>query len=414
MTLDNWFSHIQQIHHKRIDFGLERIGIVADRLSLNYFSCPVIVVAGTNGKGSCVKTLESIYAAAGFKTALYTSPHLIDFNERIRINNKNISDEQLISAFEIVENARYDIILSFFEFITLSALVLFQQAQCDVVILEAGLGGRFDAVNIVENDVAVITSIALDHMDYLGSTLDLIAYEKASIARAGKPLICGEENPPQSIAETVSEKKAQLIQINRDFFYQTLSTNALSCAGKDFNYANLPRPHLKPQNIATAIQVIETLQNKLPITEKNIIDGIKNTYWPGRFELIDSPVSCVLDVAHNPHAAAWLAKQVQNLPPVKNTIAIVGMLKDKAVSETVSELLPCVNTWYVCSLLSECEERGSDGKDMMAFLKAQGIQSCYAFDSVEDAMNSLLHADCQRALIFGSFYTVAAAKRFFN
>ncbi|MCX7125871.1 MAG: bifunctional folylpolyglutamate synthase/dihydrofolate synthase [Gammaproteobacteria bacterium] len=399
-TLDNWFAHIQQIHHKRMDFGLDRIGIIADRLSLKTFSCPVITVAGTNGKGSCVKTLESIYFEAGFKTALYTSPHLMDF------------------------------IVSFFEFITLAALYLFQQEKCDVVILEAGLGGRLDAVNIVENDLAVITSIAFDHMDYLGNTLELIAYEKASIARAGKILICGEENPPATIAETVAEKKATLIQINRDFFYtqtcdglnsksiearvQTTAKLELISANKtkhDVLHITLPQPHLKLQNITTAIQVVSSLKNKLPITEKNIIDGIKNTVWPGRFEIINQPIPCVLDVAHNPHAAAWLATQVQQLPKVKNTFAIVGMLKDKAMIETVSKLLPCVNTWYVCSLLSESSERGSDGSEIAAFLKSLGVRNCYTFDSIADGMNSLLHADCQRALIFGSFYTVAAAKR---
>ncbi|OGT44840.1 MAG: hypothetical protein A3E82_06150 [Gammaproteobacteria bacterium RIFCSPHIGHO2_12_FULL_38_11] len=419
MTLDHWFTHIQQIHHKKMDFGLDRIGIIADQLSLRHFSCPVITVAGTNGKGSCVKTLESIYVDAGFKTALYTSPHLMDFNERIRIHNKNITDEQLIYAFEIIENARKDILMSFFEFITLAALFLFQQANCDVIILEAGLGGRLDAVNIVENDLAVVTSIALDHMDYLGETREEIAYEKASIVRAGKPLICGEENPPDAIANTVAEKNGLLIQINRDFFIaaqfvasQTQHETFFSCYGKNYNYVNLPKTHLKSQNIASAIQAVEILKNKLPIIEKNIVDGIKNTVWPGRFELIDAPLSAVLDVAHNPHAAAWLAKQVQQLPAVEHTIALVGMLKDKAMCETVAELLPCTDTWYVCSLLSECSERGSDGSEIVRYLKSKGIQCCYLFDSIADAMNSLLHADCQRALIFGSFYTVAAAKHY--
>lgn len=412
MTLTDWFTHIQHIHHKRMDFDLERIGIVATQLSLTQFSCPVITVTGTNGKGSCVKTLESIYAQAGYKTALYTSPHLMDFNERIRIHNKNISDQDLVFAFEIIEKARNDIILSFFEFITLAALYLFQQAKCDIIILEAGLGGRLDAVNIVENDIAVVTSIALDHMEYLGNNRESIAYEKASIARFRKILVCGEENPPENIANIARDKQATLIQINRDFFYHQFGHSLEIIFHDHFSMLlPLPKNHLKSQNIAIAIQITELLKTKLPITEKNIIDGIVNTHWPGRFEYVAHPFPCILDVAHNPHAAAWLAKQYQQLPVVKNAVAVVGMLKDKAMTETVSQLLPYIKTWYVCSLTTESKERGSDGVEIAEFLKAQGVKNCYHFTSVADAMDSLLHGNCQRALIFGSFCTVATATK---
>lgn len=411
-TLDDWFFHIKKIHQKRMELGLDRVGLVADRLQLKTFSCPVITVAGTNGKGSTVKTLESIYTQAGFKTALYTSPELIDFHERIRIQNQNIGSEALMDAFERVENARDNIILSFFEFVTLAALLLFQAAKCDVVILEVGLGGRLDAVNIVESDVAVITSIALDHMEWLGDTRELIGYEKASIARAGKPFICGEENPPHTIAETVYQKNAILYQINRDFFY-TVTETQFSCFGKTFCYEKLPIPALKPQNIATAICVTTVLQKKLPMTQDAIARGIQATVWPGRFQIIATPFPAVLDVAHNPHAAKWLAEQYQRLPTVKNTVAVIGMLKDKAMTETVSALLPFVNTWCVCDLTAESKERGSDGLLMATFLRAQGIKNCYTFSSVQDAMIFVKESHCQqqcdRALIFGSFYTVAAA-----
>ena len=412
-TLDDWFSHIKQIHTQRMDFGLDRVGVIADRLQLREFACPVITVAGTNGKGSCTKTLESIYSEAGFKTALYTSPHLMHFNERIRIYNQTISDANLLRAFEIIESVRLDIILSFFEFTTLAALWLFQEACCDVLILEVGLGGRLDAVNIVENDVAVITSIALDHTEWLGDNRESIAYEKASIARAEKPLICGEENPPEKIAQTVAEKNGIVYQINHDFFYRVFE-DYFTCTGKDFSYDHLPLPHLKPQNVATAIASIAALQNKLSVSPAAIAKGIQKTQWPGRFEMDNAIIPCVLDVAHNPQASLWLAEQYRRLPIVKNTIAIVGMLKDKAMSETVSALMPYVSTWYVCSLLSDENDRGSDGTVIADFLKTQGIKSCYTFASVTDAMYSLAQAHCQqecdRALIFGSFYTVAAAK----
>ena len=265
-------------------------------------------------------------------------------------------------------------------------------------------------MNIVENDIAVVTSIALDHMEYLGDHRDAIAYEKASIARIGKVLISGEENPPVTLSQTVAEKKAKLIQINRDFFYEEKNQNMIVTTSDGIVH-RLPKPHLKSQNIATAIEVIAHLKNKLPVSEKNQIDGIQNTVWPGRFEVKNKPFPCVLDVAHNPHAARWLAKQYEQLPAVNNTIAIVGMLKDKAMIDTIAELVRCVDTWYICSLVSESEERGSDGREMLAFLQSQGVKNGYLFDSVERAMGSLLHAPDQRVLIFGSFYTVAAAKK---
>lgn len=401
-NLDDWFFHIKQIHKKRMELGLDRIAIVADRLELRTFSCPVITVGGTNGKGSCTKTLESIYSAAGYKTGLYTSPHLMEFNERIRIHNHNISDDTLIDAFEIIEHARQDVILSFFEFTTLAALWLFQQSDCDVLILEVGLGGRLDAVNIVDSDIAIVTSIALDHQDWLGNTRDAIAYEKASIARENKPFICGDLNPPARLFQTVEEKKAVLHLINRDFSYPVA----------------LPIPHLKPQNVAVAIAAVELLQNVLPVSVDQMAQGIRNTVLPGRFEIMSSPLPCILDVAHNPQASLWLAEQVQQLPRVQKTVAIVGMLKDKAMIETIEPLIPLVDVWCVCSLLLENEERGSDGAVIIEYLQTQHHKNCYNFLSVSDAMDYVkqqyCQAECDRVLIFGSFYTVAAAKKWLS
>lgn len=416
-SLDDWFSHIKQIHTKRIELGLDRVAAVAERLSLRTFSCPVITVAGTNGKGSCSKTLETIYATAGFKTALYTSPHLMHFNERICINQNMISDDDLLRAFQAVDNARFDIILSFFEFTTLAALWLFQAAECDVIILEVGLGGRLDAVNMVESDVAVVTSIALDHMDWLGDDREAIAHEKASIARENKPLICGEEDPPEHIAKTVCEKKAVLHQINQDYFY-TVDADHFYYRSSDTVEFTLPMPHLKPQNIATAIAVVECLQSTLPVTKAHIAEGIASTRWPGRFEMISSFVPFVLDVAHNPHASTWLAEQYARLPRVHCTIAIVGMLKDKSIVETVLPLLPHVDIWYVCNLENTSEERGSDGKSLMHFFQEKGMENYHYFPSVSDALFALqgthLQSKCDRVLVFGSFYTVAAAKQWLN
>lgn len=416
-TLDDWFSHIKHIHTQRIELGLDRVATVADRLSLRTFSCPVITVAGTNGKGSCSKTLETIYTTAGFKTALYTSPHLLHFNERICIHQKMITDDELLHAFQTVEQARVDIILSFFEFTTLAALCLFKAANCDVIILEVGLGGRLDAVNIVENDVAVVTSIALDHMDWLGDNRESIAYEKASIARENKPLVCGEEDPPENIAQTVRQKKGMLRQINRDFFY-TVDADHFYYRSNNALEFTLPIPHLKPQNIATAIAVVECLQSTLPVTIAHIAEGIANTRWPGRFEMISSFVPFVLDVAHNPHASTWLAEQYARLPRVQCTIAIIGMLKDKSMIETILPLLPQVDLWYICNLESASEERGSDGKCFIHFFEEKGMKNYHYFASVSDALFALqrthLQSKCDRVLVLGSFYTVAAAKQWLN
>lgn len=399
-TLDDFFEHIKQIHLKRNDFSLDRVHAVADRMQIKKFNCPVITIVGTNGKGSVAKTLESIYFQAGFKTALYTSPHLIEFNERIRIHHQNISDDDLLHALQQVENSRENTILSFFEFMTLSALFSFQKTAVDVVILEAGLGGRLDAVNILDADVAVLTSVGLDHTQILGDSRESIAFEKASIVRAGKPFICGDEDPPNIIADLVREKQGILLQINRDFFCDDDALLSLST--------------LKPQNTAIAIEVVRVLQNQLSVSRDDIKKGIAATQWPGRFERDESVFPCVLDVAHNPQATTWLAWQYQQLPRVSKTVAVVGMLKDKLIIDSVKPLLPIVDAWYVCDLRSESAERGSDGAVIVELLQSNG-KKYDLFASVDDAMYSLAQSHCKqacdRALIFGSFYLVAAAKR---
>src|SRR3990167_4483856 len=350
MTLDQWLSDIQVLHHQRIDFGLERILPIAQQLSLTTFSVPVITVAGTNGKGSTVKTLESIYTAADYRTALYTSPHILKFNERIRVNNQEIDDQSLITAFSVIHQARKDISLSFFEFTTLAALYLFQQAKPEVIILEVGLGGRLDAVNIVENDLAIVTSIDLDHEVYLGNTRESIAYEKASIARRNKHFLCGDPVPPHTLYETVVQRGSIL----KNFSYRLSGSS-----GKNFIFEmeevawSLPLSALKLENIACAVAGVKVLLPELPVSHDAIARGITLTDWPGRFEHFYEPFHGILDVAHNPAATAWLSKQCAALPPVAKTIGIVGMLKDKAITHTIQPMLACVDIWYVCSLLSE-------------------------------------------------------------
>lgn len=411
--LSSWLAYIAELHQKRIDLGLDRVACVADQLNVRHFDCPVIVVGGTNGKGSTVTCLEQIYLAAGFKTGLYTSPHLLRFNERIKINHQEISDTALIHAFERIEHARENISLSFFEFTTLAALYLFQQATLDVLILEIGLGGRLDAVNIVENDVAVVTTIDLDHMDFLGNTREAIAFEKASIARKNKPFVCGDEYPPTTLFETVSKNQACLFQIKKDFDYQVLK-NTMIYSGQHIHLNVSPLPTIKAQNVATSLMAIECLQKKLPVSLSAILQGIQNTVLPGRFEMISSPMPCIMDVAHNPQAAMWLSEQYRQLSSVSKSAALVGMLKDKAMTETVAPLLPLIQDWYVTALSGE---RGSDGKQIAEFLKANGVKNCYTFGSVDAALTEMNTAYCQhqwnRALIFGSFHTISEAKNWF-
>jgi len=408
-TLADWLDYITVLHQKKIDLGLARVEKIAQQLHLKHFPCPVITVAGTNGKGSVTTCLEHIYAAAGLKTGLYTSPHLLRFHERIRINQQEVNDAALVAAFEAIDTAR-DLSLSFFEFTTLAALLLFQQAKLDVLILEVGLGGRLDAVNVVENDLAIVTSIDLDHMEFLGHTRDAIAFEKASIARANKPFISGDENPPAQLFKTISEKRARLFQIKKDFDYR-VTDSCLHCFGKNFEFTLSPLPNIKPQNIAISIMAAICLQAILPVSEEAILQGVRQTMLPGRFEKITQPMPCILDVAHNPQASTWLSTQYQRLPPVQKSIALVGMLKDKAIPETIQPLLPFFDEWYVAKL---SDERGSDGMVAIEFLKSRGVDQLQLFESVSIALDAMRHAYYQqkwdRALIFGSFHTIANAK----
>lgn len=411
LTLHNWFDHLRTLHQFRNTYNLDRIGIIADRLSLRKFNCPVIVITGTNGKGSVAKMLSTIYCEARYRPGLYTSPHLLEFNERIAIKNKNISDDDLIAAFSAVEHARADTVLSVFEFTTLAALFYFKNNDCDVMILEAGLGGRLDAVNIVQHDIAIVTSIALDHTAQLGPDRNSIAYEKTSVVRDHEILICGDAQPPEKFFEIAESRHARVKLIDRDFYIENNGDNIIYHGEK--KYA-LPTPALKFSNVATAIAAIESLMDRIPVNENQIAAGIKNTVWPGRFEWTDIGFPIVLDVAHNPESTEWLAVQYARLPRAK-TVAIVGLLADKDCANTIGPLLPWVDRWIAVNLLSENPERGSDGAQIMQFLQSAG-KNCYTVATVAQAMRILDREHCQqrceRGLIFGSFYVVAAAKRF--
>lgn len=409
-TVNEWVDTIVGMNAHGINMGLERIGRIAKKLQVTHFDCPVITVAGTNGKGSTIKCLESIYRAAGYKTGAYISPHLLQFNERISVDGVPIGDEELIATFEEIDKARGDDILSLFEFTTATGLLYLKRQDPDVLLLEIGLGGRLDAINIVEPDVSVVTSIALDHMDWLGDNRESIGFEKAGVYRPNKPAICGDPNPPASIGKHAAEIGADLYQINEEFEI-VIHGESADFHSQSASYDNLPMPALMPNNVANALMAIECVQPLLPVSEQAINSGLTNVKIMGRFQRLSHPVTCILDVAHNPQSASWLHEQLQRLPSQGKTYAVVGMLKNKPTLDTTAQLLPLVDEWFVGGL--DHLERGMSSPALLAQLKTQGVQSCYNFATIGDALEQAIKAckepEHDRIVVFGSFHTVAAA-----
>jgi dihydrofolate synthase/folylpolyglutamate synthase len=404
-TLADWLAAIEKLHPKNIQLGLERVEIVAKKLGLLQYDCPVVTVGGTNGKGSCIKFLESILHSNHYQVGVYTSPHLLNFNERIRINNLQVSDQQLIEAFKVIEKARGTTLLTFFEFTTLACLWLFKLARLDAIILEVGLGGRLDAVNIVDADIAVITSVDLDHLDWLGSTREEIGLEKAGIFKRGKIAICGDVSPPMSLLEQAKKMHCPLYCINRDFaFEQTGQT--WSWHHRKISYRDLPLPNLPIINAAIALMVLLKLSTPLNLSLKSIKKGIAKAALRGRYEKVEYPYPCILDVAHNPASARMLASKLQAERVQGKFKAVVGMLKDKDIKNTLSPLVLHIDEWYLGSLLGE---RAASSEQLAFHLKDFKTINCYNHNNVSDAFkaaaNSLNYKD--RIVVFGSFYTVA-------
>ncbi|MGB6976580.1 MAG: bifunctional tetrahydrofolate synthase/dihydrofolate synthase [Gammaproteobacteria bacterium] len=405
-NLAEWLSYLEQLHPRTIELGLQRISAVAQKLSLKSFPHPVITVAGTNGKGSCVCFLETILRNAGYRVGAYTSPHLLHFNERIRINSQEIDDASLCVALQKIESARGDIPLTFFEFTTLAALLIFQHAQLDALILEVGLGGRLDAVNIIDADVAVITTIDLDHMDWLGQDRETIGCEKAGILRSNKPAVFGDTTPVNSIQQIADQLSSKLYCLNRDFYYEPIA-NGWHWYSPQQTWRNLPQPHLEIQNAASALMALSLLQNQLPVSETAIHQGLRQAKLAGRWQRLPLPITCIADVAHNPHAARWVAKRLKQEPCTGRTLAVVGMLADKDIKNTLATLADAVDTWYVGSL---SVARGASAQTLTAILALLTDKICYNCSSIELALQQAINA-CEtsdRILIFGSFHTVEA------
>ncbi|EHD20745.1 MULTISPECIES: bifunctional tetrahydrofolate synthase/dihydrofolate synthase [Brenneria] len=396
--LVTWLHYLEHLHAQAIDLGLDRVRQVAGNLQLLQPAGVVFTVAGTNGKGTTCCTLESILLAEGLRVGVYGSPHLLRYTERVRIQGKELPETQHCQAFAEIEAGRGDVSLTYFEFGTLAALRLFKQAQLDVVILEVGLGGRLDATNIVDADVAVVTSIALDHTDWLGKDRDSIGREKAGIFRAGKPAVVGEPDMPGSIAQAAAEQGAVLLRRGRDWDF-SIQRDGWSWQNKQRELSGLPLPHVPLANAASALGALN--YSPLNVSEEAIRQGLSQAALPGRFQIVGEKPLLILDVAHNPHAAAYLANRLAMLPQGGKVRAVVGMLADKDIGGTLSHLTPQVDEWY-CAPLDV--PRGATAGQL-----AQYLEHCRQFADVAGAWRQAMSESAEQDIVIvcGSFHTVA-------
>jgi len=409
-SLTDWLARLERLHPSTIELGLERVRRVKDALGLAP-AFPLIVVGGTNGKGSSCAYLEAMLGAAGYKTGLYTSPHLLRYNERVRIAGREASDAELVAAFEKVNAARGETSLTYFEFGTLGAMAQFVDAGVDVAILEVGLGGRLDAVNVFDADVALVTSVDLDHTDYLGDNREAIGFEKAGIYRAARPAICADPVPPASLLEHARHVGADLRLVERDFSAHREGDH-WSYRGVGTCWADLPLPAMagacQLRNATGVLAVLEAMRGRLPASEAAIRQGLAAARVPGRFQRIARAPDVILDVAHNPEAARMLAATLREQPAGGRTLAVVGMLADKDAAGVFAALQGEIDAWWTCTPDSP---RAQDATALAATLRAHaGAAAVSVQPDVHRALaeaRSAAHED-DRILVFGSFYTVAA------
>ncbi len=418
LTLDAWLARIEALHPRGsagIELGLERVAAVKARLGQRE-TCPVVLVGGTNGKGSTCAMLERILLVAGYRVGLYTSPHLLHYNERVRINGTAVADASLCDAFARVEQARGDVALTYFEFGTLAAWEVFAAASLDAIILEVGLGGRLDATNVYEPACAIVTGIDLDHMDFLGADREAIGREKAGIFRAGIPAICGDPQPPQSLTVRARDIGARLEVMGRDFGYQRQEQQWLYWArpadAGEIRRGGLAFPALRGEqqlaNAACALAALDALHACLPVAMKDIRQGLIELELAGRFQVLPGRPTVVLDVAHNPQAARVLAANLGNMAFHRNTWAVFGMLEGKDIDGVIDALNERVTHWLPCTLDGR---RAASADFLAARLKARGMKVAGEFASPAEALACAQEnaGEDDRILAFGSFLTVAAA-----
>ncbi len=420
LTLAEWLTHAERLHPKTIDMGLERVQRVARRMGLQ-MDCPVITVAGTNGKGSTCAMLESIYLQSGYRTGVYTSPHLVHFEERCRIDGQPIAADALVPALAEVEAARKgqgdepELSLTYFEFTTLAILRCIAQAGVDVAILEVGLGGRLDAVNIIDADCAVITSIDLDHMALLGPDRESIGREKAGIMRTGRPVVVSDPAPPQSVIDRAREIDADLWRVGADFHFAGdkqqwgWATHPTRGARR---YSGLPYPALRGANqlvnAAGVLAALEALRGRLPVTAQAVRTGLVLVDLPGRFQIVPGTPTLVLDVAHNPHSVAALTENLDAMGFYPCTHAVFGAMADKDLDAMLSRVAPLVDRWYLSDLPIARAIRAVDLVPQIHALPAGDKALAGTFPSPSLALTAALGAagPADRIVVFGSFYTV--------
>ena len=414
-SLDQWLAYQSQVHPQAIDLGLERLRQVQSRMGWRQPRVPVITVAGTNGKGSVSGYCASILTAAGYRVGTFTSPHLRDYRERIRVHDGLVSPADLVAAFERIEAARGDVALTFFEFNTLAALLVFEAAQLDAWVLEIGMGGRLDAVNVVEPDVAVVVSIGFDHQEYLGATLEAIAREKAGIFRKGRPAVLGSRDIPAVVEVIAREIGAPLKRLGVEYTYARQGAT-WHFRGPHWDLPQLPAPALmgaaQYDNAATALAALEELAARLAIPAAAVAQGLRGVRLAGRFQVIaqatpQSP-TWILDVAHNPAADRVLARNLRDSPSQGRTLAVFGILADKDPAGVAAELRGCVDAWWC---VSTDGDRGRSGAALAQTIAGQGAKNVAVADTLSAGCAAALAAakPSDRIVVFGSFHTVGPA-----
>jgi dihydrofolate synthase / folylpolyglutamate synthase len=406
-TLGDWLAYVERQHPQAIALGLARVAEVFSRLGLT-LSCPVLTVGGTNGKGSTCAMLESILQAAGYRTGHYSSPHLLRYNERVRIGGREAEDGALCEAFEAVERARGEVPLTYFEYGTLAAFWLFARERPDALILEVGLGGRLDAVNVVDPDCAVLTSIGIDHVEFLGADREAIGREKAGIFRPGRPAVVADPAPPASVLAA----DARLLLLGRDFGFVPERTQ-WAWWGPSGRRAGLAWPALRGviqlRNASAALAALDALKARLPVAMQDVRRGLAEVTVPGRFQVLPGRPQVILDVAHNPEAAAVLASNLGDSGFAPETIGVLGMLRDKDIAGVVRAVAPRITRWHVATLPGP---RGTAAAQLLEVLRAEGVRApAVAHVSVGEALAAARAeaAENDKIVVFGSFLTVAGA-----
>lgn len=411
-TLDEWLELQQSVHPRSIDLGLARVGKVARTLGIDKPKCPVITVAGTNGKGSVVAHAEALLRALGFSTGVFTSPHLVRYNERICVDGVEVPDEEIVAAFDRIEAVRADTTLTYFEYNALAALLIFAERRVDVAVLEVGLGGRLDAANLIDADVGVVTSIGLDHRDWLGDTLDAIGREKAGIFRAGRPAVLGSPEMPASVHEVIAEVGARPVVAESNFRWN-VHAYGWNYHGIEASLLRLPPSALagaiQYRNASTAFAAVEALRLPKRLDESVAAAALQSVKLRGRFHIVPGPVEWILDVAHNEPAARVFASHLAARPCSGRTIAVTGILGDKDIPAVGRLLHPLVDHWVLCTV---AEPRG---------LPAEELARRLALDDVSSELASSAEAGCEaakrqavagdRVIVFGGFHIVGQALR---